>query len=133
MIPKTIHLCWFSTDPYPVEIKVCLNSWKQILPDYTIKLWTYKDAQAIGIPYVNEALSARKWAFAADVVRFYAVYTEGGVYMIVIFYSKNDLMNSSRHKVLQHSLKLRILLFQNSDYKLHSLLAKKEIHFVKRC
>lgn len=81
MIPKTIHLCWFSTDPYPVEIKVCLNSWKQILPDYTIKLWTYKDAQAIGIPYVNEALSARKWAFAADVVHFYAVYTEGGVYM----------------------------------------------------
>lgn len=24
MIPKIIHLCWFSNDPFPVEIKVCL-------------------------------------------------------------------------------------------------------------
>lgn len=25
MIPKIIHLCWFSNDPFPVEIKVCLE------------------------------------------------------------------------------------------------------------
>lgn len=81
MIPKVIHLCWFSDDPYPVEIKVCLDSWKRILPDYTVRKWSYDDAMAIGLPYVSEALAARKWAFAADVVRFYAVYTEGGVYM----------------------------------------------------
>ncbi len=31
--------------------------------------------------YDREALDARKWAFAAEVVRFYAVYTEGGIYM----------------------------------------------------
>ena len=39
------------------------------------------DARAIGIDYINEALDARRWAFASDVVRFYAVYAEGGVYM----------------------------------------------------
>ena len=32
MIPKIIHLCWFSNDPFPVEIKVCLDTWKRILP-----------------------------------------------------------------------------------------------------
>lgn len=81
MTPKKIHLCWFSDDPYPVEIKVCLESWQRVLPDYEVKIWRMADARAIGIDYINEALDARRWAFASDVVRFYAVYTEGGVYM----------------------------------------------------
>ena len=81
MIPKIIHLCWFSDDPYPVEIKVCLDSWKRHLPDYEIKKWTYEDAKAVGCPYLLQALERRKWAFAADVVRFYAIYHYGGIYM----------------------------------------------------
>lgn len=81
MIPKVIHLCWFSDDSYPVEIKRCLASWQRVLPDFTIRRWTYADAEAIGCRYINEALAARKWAFAADAVRFYAIYKEGGVYM----------------------------------------------------
>lgn len=48
MIPKIIHLCWFSNDPFPVEIKVCLDTWKRILPDFQVKHWTYQDAKAIG-------------------------------------------------------------------------------------
>lgn len=47
MIPKIIHLCWFSNDPFPVEIKVCLDTWKRILPDFQVKHWTYQDAKAI--------------------------------------------------------------------------------------
>ena len=81
MITKIIHLCWFSNDPYPVEIKVCLDSWKRVLPDYEIKLWGMKKAREIGLPFINEALNARRWAFAGDVVRFYAVWKYGGVYM----------------------------------------------------
>lgn len=81
MIPKIIHLCWFSNDPFPVEIKVCLDSWKRVLPDYEVRRWTYADAKAIGCRFIDEALAAKKWAFAADVVRFYAVYKEGGIYM----------------------------------------------------
>ena len=81
MTPKTIHLCWFSKDPFPVEIKVCLDTWKKLLPDYTVKRWTYDDAMATGIDFIREALEERQWAFAADALRFYAVYTEGGVYM----------------------------------------------------
>ena len=81
MIPKVIHLCWFSDDPFPVEIKICLASWKRILPDYTVRRWTYADAMAIGCDFIAEALHAKKWAFAADAVRFYAIYKEGGIYM----------------------------------------------------
>lgn len=81
MIPKIIHLCWFSNDPYPVEIKVCLDTWKRLLPDFQVKVWNFEKAKAIGCAFIDEALEAHKWAFAADVVRFYAVYQEGGVYM----------------------------------------------------
>ncbi len=81
MIPKIIHLCWFSDDPYPVEIKVCLESWKRVLPDFEIRKWGMAEARAIDCQFLQEALDNRRWAFAADVVRFYAVYTEGGIYM----------------------------------------------------
>lgn len=81
MIPKIIHLCWFSNDPFPVEIKVCLDTWKRLLPDYKVRRWTYQDAKAIGCRFIDEALEAKKWAFAADAVRFYALYSEGGIYM----------------------------------------------------
>lgn len=54
MIPKIIHLCWFSDDPYPVEIKVCLDTWKHFLTDYKIKLWGYAEAKAIGCAFIDE-------------------------------------------------------------------------------
>lgn len=80
-IPKIIHICWFGDGKYPVEVKACMDSWKRILPDYEVRIWNHDDAVSLGIPFVDEALHEQKWAFAADVVRFYAVLTEGGVYM----------------------------------------------------
>lgn len=79
-IPKIIHLCWFSGDEYPKGIKECLDSWKRIIPDYQIKLWTKDMALATDIPFVKEAIDQHKWAFAADVIRLYALYNDGGIY-----------------------------------------------------
>lgn len=81
MIPKIIHLCWVGGGKFPVEIKECIESWQKFLPDYEIRVWNRDAALAIGCDYINEALEARKWAFVADAVRFYAVWKEGGVYM----------------------------------------------------
>lgn len=81
MTPKTIHLCWFSDAPFPVEVKVCMDSWQRHLPDYRIRVWGYEEAKAIGCRYIDEALSVQRWAFAADAVRYYAIWKEGGVYM----------------------------------------------------
>ena len=38
-IPKIIHLCWLSGDPYPPTIARCIDSWNQVMPDYEIMLW----------------------------------------------------------------------------------------------
>lgn len=81
MIQKKIHLTWFSGEEYPEKIRKCLDTWKNILPDFEVKIWTLEMAKKLDIPFVNEALDARKWAFAGDVVRAYAVWSEGGIYM----------------------------------------------------
>ncbi len=104
-IPKTIHLCWFSGDDYPILIARCIDSWKRHLPDYNIKIWSYDMALATDIPFVKEALTARKWAFAADVIRLYALYTEGGVYMdsdIFIRKKFDKFLNNSAVMFIEH-------------------------------
>lgn len=80
-VPKIIHMMWFSGEDYPKSIKKCIDSWKEILPDYDIILWDKEKALSLNNTYVNEALESRKWAFAADVVRLYALFNYGGVYM----------------------------------------------------
>ena len=82
MIPKIIHYCWLSNDPFPEKIQMCMDSWKKVMPDYELKLWNTKNFDiANSIPYVKEAFAHRKWAFAADYIRMYALYAEGGIYL----------------------------------------------------
>ena len=51
-IPKVIHLCWFSGDEYPDIIKKCIDSWRRVLPDFEIKIWTKEMALETNILYV---------------------------------------------------------------------------------
>lgn len=82
MIPKVIHFCWLSGDPYPAKIKKCMKTWKKIMPDYEWKLWNLENFDlALAPQYVQEAVKACKWAFAADYIRIYALYKEGGFYL----------------------------------------------------
>lgn len=81
MIPKLIHYCWLSGDPYPEKIKHCIDSWKKILPDYELILWDTKRFPLEKCAWVKEAYDAKKYAFAADYIRLYAVYNYGGIYL----------------------------------------------------
>lgn len=81
MIPKIIHFCWLSNDPYPKKIQFCLDTWKKKLPDYEIMLWDFNRFPKDKSVWVSEAFDARKYAFAADYIRFYALYNYGGIYL----------------------------------------------------
>lgn len=81
MIPKIIHYCWFGRGPKNELAIKCIESWKKFLPDYEIKEWNEDNFDVSIYPYAKEALENRKFAFVTDVVRLYALYTEGGVYM----------------------------------------------------
>ena len=48
--------------------------------------------------WVNEAYEAKKYAFAADYIRLYAVYNYGGIYMdmdVEVVRSFDELLTSS--------------------------------------
>lgn len=81
MIPKIIHYCWFGRGQMPELARKCIESWKKYLPEYEIKEWNEDNFDLDMYPYTREAYDNRKFAFVTDVVRLYALYNEGGIYM----------------------------------------------------
>ncbi len=81
MIPKTIHYCWFGRGEKPELARKCIASWQKFLPDYKIKEWNEDNFDLDIYPYARQAYDAHKFAFVTDVVRLYALYHEGGIYM----------------------------------------------------
>ncbi len=80
-IPKIIHYCWLSNDPFPKEAAAYIASWKNMLPDYEFVLWDLKRDQVGENVWVKQAFEAKKYAFAADYIRIYAVHQYGGIYL----------------------------------------------------
>ncbi len=82
MIPKKIHYCWFGGNPLGEQEKKYMDSWRKYCPDYEIKRWDEStiDLSKFG-SYLKEAYEQEEWAFVSDVVRLYALVTEGGIYM----------------------------------------------------
>lgn len=96
MIPKIIHYCWLSGDPYPRDIKACIKSWKRFLPDYEIWLWDLNRFPLDKSQWVREAYESKKYAFAADYIRMYALYHYGGIYLdsdVEVLKSYDDLLD----------------------------------------
>ena len=81
MIPKIIHLCWLSGDEYPADIKYYISTWKEKCPDYEIKVWSKDSFDISSVRWVKEAFEAKKYAFAADYIRFWCLYNYGGIYL----------------------------------------------------
>ena len=80
MIPKKIHYCWFGGAEKPVSVQKCINSWKKFCPDYEIIEWNEDNFDIHCMPFVEQAIEAKKYAFASDVARLIIVYENGGLY-----------------------------------------------------
>lgn len=81
MIPKIIHYSWFSGEPFPKHIQELMGTWKEKLPDYKFMLWDMEKLKETKCQFALEAVSVRKWAFASDFIRLYAVYNYGGIWL----------------------------------------------------
>lgn len=82
-IPKTIHYIWLGSNPLPKTIQKCIESWKTMCPDYEVKRWDESNLNIDCCKYCRQAYDAKKYAFASDVLRFYILYKEGGIYLDV--------------------------------------------------
>ena len=81
MIPKTIHYVWLGGSEISPETKEFIKTWKKNMPDYIIKRWDEDSFDCNSIPWVKQAIEHKMWAFAADYIRLYALYNEGGIYL----------------------------------------------------
>ena len=99
MIPKIIHYCWLSGEPYPVLVEKCINSWKKNLPEYDFVLWDANRVDTISNLWLKQAYENKKYAFAADYIRFYALYYYGGIYLdadVEVLKTFNDLLDQKQ-------------------------------------
>ena len=95
-IPKIIHCCWLSDDVIPEEFQNYQLSWKKHLPDYELKRWDFSLFPKETSIWVQQAYDAKKYAFAADYIRLYALYHYGGIYMdmdVEVLKSFNSLLD----------------------------------------
>lgn len=97
MIPKIIHYSWFSGEPMPKVYLQIMEQWKKVLPDYEFRLWDAEALRKANLRFANEACQAKKWAFAADAIRAYAVYHDGGIWLdgdAMVYQSFDAFLNS---------------------------------------
>ena len=97
MIPKIIHYCWLSNDSYPEDFKRCIDTWKEKLPDYEFILWNFERFDIKSSLWVKQAFENKKYVFAADYIRLYAIYNYGGIYMdmdIEVLKPFDDILDS---------------------------------------
>lgn len=135
MIPKKIHFTWFSNDPYPEKIQNCIDSWKEFMPEYEFVHWDMSKIKDIDSPFLHEAISVKKWAFAADFVRLWALYHEGGIYLdtdCMVFKSFDELLNNECFigKECSYHITFR---FAEQYLSSHCMGAIPHHSFIKKC
>lgn len=91
IIPKVIHCVWLSGEEKPQMIKDCIASWRATMPDFEIKEWGMEDVRSIDSLFLQDAINAKKWAFATDFLRVYILYHYGGIYMDMDVYVYRSL------------------------------------------
>jgi hypothetical protein len=99
VIPKKIHYCWLSGEKIPSFLKKCMDTWRQVMPEYEYILWDKERFDIFSVPFVEDAyktaLKTKHWGPAADYIRLYALYSEGGIYLdtdVIVRKSFNDLL-----------------------------------------
>ena len=97
MIPKVIHYCWLSEDEIPANLQKCINTWQQHLSEYQFIKWDFTRFDKGSSIWVSEAFDNKKYAFACDYIRLFALYNYGGIYMdmdIEVLKDFDNLLNT---------------------------------------
>ena len=80
-IPKRIIYCWFGGKEKPDNIKECMKTWKEHMPDWEYLEINENNFNINSNGFAKAAYKNKKWAFVSDVARLWGLYTYGGIYM----------------------------------------------------
>ncbi|WP_047245797.1 glycosyltransferase family 32 protein [Maribacter thermophilus] len=137
MIPKIIHYCWLSGEEFPLDIKRNIASWKSLLPDYEFMLWDTERFNLEEWPFAKEAFEKKKYAFACDIVRLYAVLKYGGIYLdtdVQLLKKFDNLLHLPYFVGLEYANIIEAAVFgaeKNSEWLAHCLKYYDNRSFVK--
>lgn len=81
IIPKVIHYVWLGKGEKSQKIKDCIASWKKFMPDYEIVEWNEDNFDINYNDFTRQSYDKKMYAFTSDVVRLYALYHRGGIYL----------------------------------------------------
>jgi len=125
-IPKVIHYCWFGRGLMPASQRQYIDSWRKVMPEYQIKCWNEDNFNINRYNFASQAYKKKLYSFVTDVVRFYALYTEGGIYMdtdVKVFKSYDEF--------LFHDVFSGIQIYQEQFFEGKYLLDKNGLPFNK--
>lgn len=105
----------------PPQITACMDSWVRAMPDYEMRRWDESCLDEIDSEFVREAMAEGKWAFASDVIRLYALYTYGGIYL------DTDVMVARSFDPLLH-----LRGFVGRESSMH-LIGRDTVNFLTTC
>jgi anion-transporting ArsA/GET3 family ATPase len=80
LIPKIIHYCWFGELDIPVDQLAYINEWKAMHPDWEFVFWNEANSP-LHLPYLKEASRLGKWSNVSNLIRFYSIMEQGGIYL----------------------------------------------------
>lgn len=78
---KIIHYCWFGRTPIADNLQKCIQTWRELMPNYDILRWDESTFDINSTPWTKSAYEAGKYAFVSDYVRLYALLNYGGIYL----------------------------------------------------
>lgn len=80
-IDHIIHYCWFGRGAMPEREKDCIETWKELFPDFELRLWNESNFDYKSCDFAKQAYENKKYAFVSDYARAKILYEHGGLYL----------------------------------------------------
>lgn len=120
-IPHIIHYVWFGEEEPPQNVKNAIKSWQKAMPDWKIKRWNEKNCDINDNKFVKTNFDKKRYDFASDYCRIYALEKEGGVY-----FDTDSILYASIDPLLKEQL---VLTKESQNMLSASFIAGSKNHF----
>ena len=95
-IPRLLHFVWLGRGEKSNKIKKCMETWRKCCPDYKFIEWNEDNFDLNYNKFTKQSYEAKKYAFTSDVIRLWALYNYGGIYVdtdVMIYKPLDDFLN----------------------------------------